>query len=286
MIESRYHIDKSQGAYMATWEERLQHASQTFEQFVPDTEPARVMASMERNLGALGTFAFTVVGEMWDRPQLNRRDRSLMIIAVLGTQGRDEELVLHTSVGLRHGLTRAEIEEINLHIAAYVGFPAAMAANRRMEQAFREAEGVEKIPERTGADHLGDDERLQRSANVRSTMTAGTAASEPEQDLANMRDLLGDVGELALHWAFGEIWAHPQLSRRDRSLIVIAILTALGQEAELAFHIPAGLNHGLSRTEIEEIMTHLSLYAGFPRAVDGMRAAKKVFEDTNRRLNR
>ncbi len=44
MIESRYHIDKNQGAYMATWEERLQHASQTFEQFVPDTEPARVLA--------------------------------------------------------------------------------------------------------------------------------------------------------------------------------------------------------------------------------------------------
>jgi 4-carboxymuconolactone decarboxylase len=262
---------------MATWEERLKYASQTFERFVPDAEPSKVLESMERNLGALGTFAFTVVGEMWSRPQLSRRDRSLMIIGVLATQSRDEELVLHTGIGLRHGLTRAEIEEINLHIAAYAGFPAAMAANRRMEQAFRQAEGVEKITGRKGADHLGDAERLQRSADVRSTMTAGTAASEPEQDLANMRDLLGDVGELALHWAFGEIWARPQLSRRDRSLIVIAILTALGQEAELAFHIPAGLNHGLTQTEIEEIMTHLSLYAGFPRAVDGMRAAKKAF---------
>lgn len=262
---------------MATWEERLKHASQTFEQFVPNAEPSRVLASMERNFGALGTFAFTVVGEMWNRPQLSRRDRSLMIIAVLATQSRDEELVLHTGIGLRHGLTRAEIEEINLHVSAYAGFPAAMAANRRMEQAFREAEGVEKIQARNGADHLGDDERLQRSADVRKAMTAGAAASEPEQDLANMRDLLGDVGELALHWAFGEIWARPQLSRRDRSLIVIAILTALGQEAELAFHVPAGLNHGLTQIEIEEIMTHLSLYAGFPRAVDGMRAAKKAF---------
>ena len=88
---------------------------------------------------------------------------------------------------------------------------------------------------------------------------------------------IGGVGEWAMKWAFGEIWARPQLSRRDRSLVVIAILTALGQEQELAFHVPGGLNHGLTREEIEEIMTHLCLYAGFPRAVDGMRAARRAF---------
>ena len=263
---------------MANWEERQQQASETFKRFVPDAEPARVLASMERSLGALGTFAFTAVGEMWSRPNLSRRDRSLMIIAVLAAQSRDEELVLHTGIGLRHGLTRTEIEEINLHVAAYAGFPAAMAANRRMDQAFCEAEGVERIPARDGAEHLGDEERLARAAEVRSTLTGGTASVDPGQDLANLHDFLGDVGDWAMLWAFGEIWSRPQLSRRDRSLAVIAILTTLGQEAELAFHIPAGLNHGLTRDEIEEIMTHLCLYAGFPRAVDGMRAARRAFE--------
>jgi len=263
---------------MADWQERRQQADETFARFVPDAEPARVLASMERNLGALGTFAFSAVGEMWSRPNLSRRDRSLMIIAVLAAQSRDEELVLHTGIGLRHGLTRTEIEEINLHIAAYVGFPAAMAASRRMDQAFRDAEGVEQLPGRTGAEHLGDGARLERAAEVRSTLTGGTADPDPEQDLADLHTLLGDVGDWAMLWAFGEIWSRPQLSRRDRSLIVIAILTALGQEAELAFHVPAGLNHGLTREEIEEVMTHLCLYAGFPRAVDGMRAARRAFE--------
>ena len=60
------------------------------------------------------------------------------------------------------------------------------------------------------------------------------------------------------------------------------LMTALGQEAELAFHVPAGLNHGLSRVEIEEIMTHLCLYAGFPKAVDGMRAARAAFAKVDR----
>jgi len=262
---------------MADWEARQAQAFKTFEKFVPEAEPGRVLAAMERNLGALGTFAFTTVGEMWSRPQLSRRDRSLMIIAVLAAQARDEELVLHTGIGLGHGLTRAEIEEINLHIAAYVGFPAAMAASRRMDEAFWKAEGVEKISNREAAEHLGDEERLRRGGEVRATMTAGAAAEDPQQDLANMHSVLGDVGDLAMHWAFGEIWARPQLSRRDRSLVVIAILTALGQEAELAFHVPTGLNHGLKREEVEEIMTHLCLYAGFPRGVDGMRAARDAF---------
>lgn len=259
------------------WEDRFAHASETFSRFVPEAEPARALASMERRLGALGTFAFTAVGEMWDRPQLNRRDRSLMIISVLATQARDEELVLHTTVGLRHGLTRSEIEEINLHIAAYAGFPAAMAANRQMDAAFREAEGVERIEGREPADHIGDAERLRRGADVRASLTAGRAAADPEADLAAMRERLGDIGDWAMKWAFGEIWSRPQLSRRDRSLVVISILAALGQDAELAFHVPGGLNHGLTREEIEEIMTHLSLYIGFPRAVDGMRATREAF---------
>lgn len=262
---------------MADWEDRFQRASNTFARFVPDADPVRVLASMERSMGALGTFAFTAVGEMWDRPQLDRRDRSLMIVAVLAAQGRDEELVLHTGIGLRHGLSRTEIEEINLHVAAYAGFPAAMAASRRMDKAFCEAQRVDRIEGREAAEHLGDEERLRRAADVRSSLTGGRASPDPETDLATLRESLGDVGDWAMKWAFGEIWSRPQLTRRDRSLVVIAILTALGQDAELAFHVPAGLAHGLSREEIEEISTHLCLYAGFPRAVDGMRAARRAF---------
>ena len=82
---------------------------------------------------------------------------------------------------------------------------------------------------------------------------------------------------IAYRWAFGEIWSRDELSRRDRSVVVIAILTSLGAVAELAVHVPAGLAHGLSRAEIEEIVTHVSLYAGLPRAVEAMRAARAAF---------
>jgi 4-carboxymuconolactone decarboxylase len=261
----------------ASYEERHARASEVFARFVPGVEPERVFASLERRLGALGSFGFDVVGDLWSRPQLSRRDRSLLVLAVLSAQGRDEELELHTQVGLHHGLARVEIEEILLHVAAYAGFPAAMAASRHMDAAFRKAEGVERLAGRQPAERLSDAERDARAADVRRTLTNGRAAADPATDLVNLQNAIGDVGTLAFRWAFGEVWSRPQLSRRDRSLVVVAILGALGQEGELAFHVPAALNHGLTRTEVEEIMVHLSLYAGFPRAVDGIRAARAAF---------
>jgi 4-carboxymuconolactone decarboxylase len=260
-----------------SYEERHARACEVFSRFAPGVEPERMAASMERRWGALGTFAFNAVGDLWARPQLSRRDRSLLVLSVLAAQARDEELELHTQVGLNHGLTRTEIEEILLHVAAYAGFPAAMAASRHMDAAFRKAEGVERLPARTPAAHLSDAERDARAADVRRSLTGGRAAADPATDLANMQRVLGAVGTLAFRWAFGEIWSRPELSRRDRSLVVLAILGALGQERELAFHVPAGLQHGLTRAEIEEIMVHLCLYAGFPRAVDAMRATREAF---------
>ncbi len=260
-----------------SYEERHERAREVIGRFVPGVEPERLFASMERRLGALGSFGFDMVGEVWSRPQLSRRDRSLLVISVLATQARDEELELHTQVGLHHGLRRSEIEELLLHVAAYAGFPAAMAAVRRMDAAFRKAEGVERLPPRPPAERLSDAERDARAADVRRTLTAGRAAADPAADLANLQRVLGDVGTVAFRWVFGEVWSRPELSRRDRSLSVIAILAALGQADELAFHVPAGLNHGLGRAEIEEIMVHLCLYAGVPRGVAGLRAARAAF---------
>ena len=265
----------------SSFDERHARATEVFSKFAPEVEPERAARAMERRLGALGTFGFNnVAGDLWCRPELSRRDRSVIVISVLAATARDEELEAHVGVGLNHGLTRTEIEELNLHVAAYAGFPAAMAASRHIDAAFRRKDGLDpsaRIEGREPAAHKSDAERDVRAADVRRSLTGGLAAADPAADLANMQRVLGDVGTLAFRWAFGEIWSRPELSRRDRSLVVLAILGALGQERELAFHVPGGLHHGLTRTEIEEIMVHLCLYAGFPRAVDAMRATREAF---------
>jgi 4-carboxymuconolactone decarboxylase len=241
-----------------------------------DTE--RAMRAMYRRHGALGSFAVDyVMGDLWSRPQLTRRDRSLVVISVLASMGSVEELAAHVEIGLNHGLSREEIDEVVLQVAAYAGYPMAMAATRVVDRTFCRVDGVDRQPPREPADAKSDDQRRADATDVLRTLTGGRAASEPEQALTNIVETLGDVGKLAFDWAFGEVWSRPQLSRRDRSLVVVAILTWLGKDNELAFHIPAALNHGLSREEVSEIMVQMCVYGGFPRAVEGMRAAKEAF---------
>jgi 4-carboxymuconolactone decarboxylase len=260
-----------------TYAERHASAAETFECFAPGVEPERIAAGFARRQGALGSMAFDVVGAMWSRPQLSRRDRSLLVISVLAAQARDEELELHTGNGLRNGLTPEEIEEILLHVAAYAGFPAAMASSRRIDKALLAASGAEKLPAREPAAQKSDQERDHDGADVLATVTGWRGPLDPAAGLKRMETMFGEVGVIAYRWAFGEIWSRPQLSRRDRSIVVIAILTSLGATAELAVHVPAGVRHGLTRVEIEEVVNHLSLYAGLPRAVEAMRAVREAF---------
>ena len=262
-----------------THAERRAAALEVFERFTNgEVDAERAQRSMQRRLGALGTFAFDVVmGDVWARPQLSRRDRSLIVITVLATIGSGEELSLHTEVGLNHGLTRTEIEEILIQVAAYAGFPMAMAASRVIDDRFRQLDGVDRLPERSGGAELDNDERERRAVEVRQTLTAGRASTDPTKDMERLVEHLGEVGRIAYHWAFGDVWSREELSRRDRSMVVIAILTALSRTDELAFHVPAGLNHGLTRTEIEEIMVQMTIYGGIPRAVEGTHAMKAAF---------
>ena len=262
----------------SSYEDRHARATDTFAVFVPDAEPERVAASLQRRLGALGGFAFDVVGEMWARPELSRRDRSLIVVSTLAAQARDEELELHTEIAVRNGLTRVELEEIVVTVAAYAGFPAAMAAIRRVDAGLRAAEGVERLSDRIGAAAKSDEQRDGDARDVFAEVSEGQGGQDPVADLAYLTDVLGGVGEVAYRWVFGEVWARTELARRDRSLAVIAILTSLGAAEELAVHAAVGVRHGLSRVEIEAAITHLTLYAGLPRAVEAMRAARAALD--------
>ena len=261
----------------SSYADRHARAAETFAVFVPDVDPERVSASFARRLGALGGYAFDVVGEMWARPELSRRDRSLIVVATLAAQARDEELELHTEIAVRNGLTRTELEEIVVTVAGYAGFPAAMAASRHVDAALREVEGVEKLSPRSAPAVKSDDERDRDAADVFKAISGGRGGTDPAADLAGLERALGGVGVLAYRWGFGEIWSRTELTRRDRSLVVIAVLVALGTVEELAVHVPTGLRHGLSREEIEAAVTHLTLYSGFPRAVEAMRATRAAF---------
>ena len=87
-----------------------------------------------------------------------------------------------------------------------------------------------------------------------------------------------DWHSLIIDTVLERVWARPGLSQRDKSLVTVATLTALNLPHELKLHIERGLANGLSETEINELILHVSVYGGFPVAVEGMRVAREVFD--------
>lgn len=104
----------------------------------------------------------------------------------------------------------------------------------------------------------------------------------PSPDVrATLNALFGDVApklvDLTENVVFDDIWQRPQLSKRDRSVVTVAALIAMNRAEQLPAHVGRALDNGVTRTELEEIITHLAIYAGFPCAITAARVAHEVF---------
>ena len=83
--------------------------------------------------------------------------------------------------------------------------------------------------------------------------------------------------DILTEYGWGAIWTRPELDRRTRSLITVAMLCALNRPHELRLHLSGALSNGCSREEIVETVMHAGVYCGMPAALEGMRHAKAVF---------
>lgn len=98
-----------------------------------------------------------------------------------------------------------------------------------------------------------------------------------ERSLARATEFDADFQRFITETAWGSVWARPDLDRRTRSLVTIAILAALGRE-ELALHLRASRNIGVDPHEIAEVLMHVAVYAGVPAANTAFAMAKKEFD--------
>lgn len=122
-------------------------------------------------------------------------------------------------------------------------------------------------------------EREQRFARGKEVLGAvdGTAGAKVIDALA---DVSPELAHQIVAWGFGEIYSRPGLEPRDRQLVTLGMLTALGgSEPQLEVHINASLNVGLTPQQIVETFVHSAVYCGFPRALNATFTAKKVFAE-------
>jgi 4-carboxymuconolactone decarboxylase len=103
-----------------------------------------------------------------------------------------------------------------------------------------------------------------------------------ERVIENLRDVAPDLGRYVVEFAFGEIYQRPGLDLRRRQLVTISALTTLGgAEPQLEVHVNAALNVGLTAREVVEAMLHCLPYTGFPRVLNAIFVAKRVFAERN-----
>lgn len=95
---------------------------------------------------------------------------------------------------------------------------------------------------------------------------------------ANATDFTRPIQEHITSQAWGDVWQRPGLDLKTRSLITVAMLTALGKQHELKGHLRGALNNGASASELQEVLLHAAVYCGVPTAVDAFRTAAEVID--------
>ncbi|MCG5074144.1 carboxymuconolactone decarboxylase family protein [Paraburkholderia tagetis] len=126
-------------------------------------------------------------------------------------------------------------------------------------------------------------------------MYEGKRSEKFERGLATRRAVVGDtyvdnalnsaneynwpMQELVTEYCWDEIWNRPGLSRRDRSLLNLGMITALGRTAELRAHVRGALNNGLTKVELREVFLQAVIYCGVPAGIDSFRVAQDVMAE-------
>ena len=97
--------------------------------------------------------------------------------------------------------------------------------------------------------------------------------------IAGADDFSRPLQELVTQYCWGEIWGRPGLDRRTRSIINLAMLSALNRPHEVKLHVRGAINNGLSKQEIQEVLLQVAVYCGVPAGVDSFRSAREVFKE-------
>jgi len=206
----------------------------------------------------------TLFGDVWKRPGLAPRDRSIVTLAALIARNQTIEMPFYLNLALDNGVKPREISEIITHLAFYSGWGNAMAAVAVAKDVFAERKiGTDQLPPASGP-LLPPDEAWEAQRAKRVEEQFGAAFPGMVQ---NTTDIL-----------FRDLWLRPDLAPRDRSLVTVSALTASGQVAQLTAHLNKAMDNGLTQVQAAEAITHLAFYAGWPNAFSAMPVAKDVFE--------
>jgi 4-carboxymuconolactone decarboxylase len=100
-----------------------------------------------------------------------------------------------------------------------------------------------------------------------------------DKAVANADDFNKPLQDLVTEYCWGAVWGRPGLEKKTRSMLNLAMLTALNREHELRLHLRGALNNGVTRAEISEVLLQCAIYCGVPAAISSFRIAREVFKE-------
>ncbi len=204
-----------------------------------------------------------LLGDVWKRPDLAPRDRSIVTLVALIARNQTIEMPFHFNLALDNGVKPREISEIITHLAFYAGWGNAMSAIRVAKDVF-------------AARHVGVDQLPAVSI----TLLPLNEAAEAQRSKAVQEQFGSSFPGMAQYTTdvlFRDLWLRPDLAPRDRSLVTVSALIANGQTAQLTPHLNRAMDNGLTQAQAAEAITHLAFYVGWPNVFSAMPVAKDVF---------
>ena len=204
-----------------------------------------------------------LLGEVWKRPGLSGRDRSIVTLAVLITRNQSIELPFYMNRALDSGVKPSEISEIITHLAFYSGWGNAISAAATATEVFARR-GIKADPAAAASPKLLP---LNESAE--------------RQRAETVEQQFGAVAPGVVHYTtvalFRDLWLRPGLAPRDRSLVTVSALVTSGQVAQIGYHLNRAIDNGLTQAEASEALTQLAFYAGWPNVFSALPVVKDVF---------
>src|SRR5256712_1311610 len=213
---------------------------------------------------ALEKYAQGPLADLWKRPGLTPRDRSIVTISALIARNQTIEMPHYFNFALDNGVKPREISEIITHLAFYSGWENAMSAVAVAKDVFADRKiGADQLPPASPVPlPLDKDAEAKRAAAV-------------EQQFGRVAP---GVVQYTTDTLFRDLWLRPDLAPRDRSLVTVSALIANGQVAQLTPHLNKAMDNGLTQAQAAEAITHLAFYVGWPNVFSAMPVAKDVFE--------
>ena len=205
-----------------------------------------------------------LLNDVWKRPGLGVRDRSMVTLAALIARNQPLEVPTYMRLALDSGVKPGEISEIITHLAFYSGWGNAMGAAAAARQVFVERNvGFDQLPAASPS-----------LLPLNEAAEADRAKRVGEQFGAVFPSVVQDTTDAL----FRDLWLRPDLAPRDRSLVTVSALIAAGQVAQIPYHLNRAMDNGLTQTQASEAVSHLAYYVGWPNVFSAMPVVKEVFE--------